>query len=229
LLNTINSFSGLSIIIPVGSNDSSWQELLNECTVFGSEIEIIISACQNQPDGFELPANIKWIKAPQGRASQLNAGTEKATGNILWFLHADTQFTADIIKVIRSYLDKSDNSMGYFRLKFANDGPRQTQLNAWAANIRSRFFGLPFGDQGFIMNKSLFNQLNGFDEAVLVGEDLDFVVRVQALGFPLQQLSSTLITSSRRYQQQGWLSTTIKHVYLTWTLTRQAKQRLAVG
>ena len=60
-------------------------------------------------------------------------------------------------------------------------------------------------------------------------KDLDFVVRVQALGRPLLQLSATLVTSSRRYQQQGWLSTTIKHVYLTWTLTRQAKQRLAVS
>lgn len=229
MLNTENSFSDLSIIIPVGPNDASWQDLLNQCAIFGTEIEVIICACQEQPEDFELPENIKWIKAPQGRASQLNGGAEKSTGNVLWFLHADTQFTAGITDAICSYLQKNDRGMGYFKLKFANDGPRQTQLNAWAANIRSGFFGLPFGDQGFIMSKSLFEQLNGFDEAISVGEDLDFVVRVRALGRPLLQLSATLVTSSRRYQQQGWLSTTIKHVYLTWTLTRQAKQRLAVS
>ena len=116
--------------------------------------------------------------------------------------------------------------MAYFRLKFAEDGPKQTRLNAWAANIRSRYFGLPFGDQGFIINKSVFERINGFDETVLVGEDLDFVVRLKALDIPLNELSAELITSARRYQQHGWLITSIRHIWLTWLLTRQAKRRL---
>lgn len=225
----MDDFSKLSIVIPVGPNDISWQGLLNELTVFGNEVEIIISACQPQIDNFTLPDNVKWIQSIKGRAQQLNNGAKKSTGEILWFVHADTRFTAAITEAIKLYFSHSKQQIGYFRLRFANDGPRQTQLNAWAANIRSRLFGLPFGDQGFIMHKTSFEQLNGFDEAVLIGEDLDFVVRAKATNIKIQEMPYQLITSSRRYQQFGWLSTSIKHVYLTWTLTRQAKQRLALN
>ena len=81
--------------------------------------------------------------------------------------------------------------------------------------------------KGFIISKSLFEQVHGFDETVTVGEDLDFVVRVQASGVLLQELPAELLTSARRYQQHGWLATTVRHIWLTWCLTRQAKRRLA--
>ena len=219
-------FDKLSIIIPVGPDDNAWQYLLKELTVFGNDVEIILSACQAQPKDFDLLDNVIWIHSAQGRARQLNAGITQASKSVIWFLHADTRFTEGVFEAIRSHIERVEPSMGYFRLKFANDGPEQTWLNAWAANIRSRYFDLPFGDQGFIINKSLLEQLNGFDENVSVGEDLDFVVRVKASGVILQELPSELITSARRYQQHGWLSTTIRHIYLTWRLTRQAKQRL---
>jgi len=223
---TMNVFSKLSIIIPVGPDDNAWQQLLKELNAFGGGIEIILSACQAQPKDFDLPDNVIWIHSAQGRARQLNSGARHASRSFVWFLHADTRFTAGVIEAMRGYIETGESSMGYFRLKFADDGPEQTWLNAWAANIRSRYFGLPFGDQGFIINKSLLEQLNGFDETVSVGEDLDFVVRVQANGISLQELPVELLTSARRYQQHGWLATTIRHIYLTWCLTRQAKRRL---
>jgi len=223
---TMSVFSKLSIVIPIGPGDNAWQELLKELMVLGKDIEIILSACQTQPKGFDLADNVIWIHSPQGRARQLNAGAAQASRPVIWFLHADTRFTASITEAVRSYMQSDELRLGYFRLKFANDGPEQTCLNAWAANIRSRYFGLPFGDQGFIMNISLLESLSGFDETVSVGEDLDFVVRVQASGVLLQELPAELLTSARRYQQHGWLATTVRHIWLTWRLTRQAKSRL---
>ena len=219
-------FDTLSIIIPIGPDDNAWQYLLKELKVFGNDVEIILSACQAQPKDFDLADKVICVHSAQGRARQLNAGITQASKSVIWFLHADTHFTEGVYEAIRSYIERDEPSMGYFRLKFANDGPAQIGLNAWAANIRSRYFDLPFGDQGFIFNKSLLEQLNGFDEDVSVGEDLDFVVRVKASGILLQELPAELITSARRYQQYGWFSTTIRHIYLTWCLTRQAKHRL---
>ena len=227
-LLTDQSFDNLSIVIPIGPDDKAWYDLLKELAVFGKDLEVILSACQTQPIDIDFPRNVIWLQSSQGRAHQLNAGAKQASRQLIWFLHADTHITSAVLQSIRSYIERSIQSMGYFRLKFANDGPVQTRLNAWAANIRSRYFGLPFGDQGFIINKTLFEQLNGFDETVSIGEDLDFVVRVQAMGIQLQELPAELITSSRRYQQHGWLSTTIRHVWLTWCLTRQAKKRRQV-
>jgi len=219
----------LSIVIPVGPGECAWHQLLIDLEIFGKEVEIIISACQGQIVDFELPENVQWIQAAQGRACQLNAGAKKTTGELIWFLHADTRLTMGVIEAVQQTIESDVQNMGYFRLKFADDGPRQTQMNAWAANIRSRFFGLPYGDQGFIMNKTVFEQLNGFDETISLGEDLDFVVRLRAAGISLQELPAELLSSSRRYQQHGWLSTTLRHLYLTLYLTCQAKRRLAVG
>ncbi|NOR70577.1 MAG: glycosyltransferase [Methylomarinum sp.] len=224
-MSTAN-FDKLSIVIPVGPDDNAWQHLLKELAVFGKDIQIILSACQAQSSAINLPDNALWIQSEQGRAKQLNAGAKQVTGDLIWFLHADTRFSLAVIDTIQSYIKSGEQSMAYFRLKFAEDGPKQTRLNAWAANIRSRYFGLPFGDQGFIINKSIFEHTNGFDETVSVGEDLDFVVRLKALDIPLKELSAELITSARRYQQHGWLLTSTRHIWLTWVLTRQAKHRL---
>ncbi|MBE0471420.1 MAG: glycosyltransferase family 2 protein [Methyloprofundus sp.] len=222
-------FDKLSVVIPIGPNDSAWHPLLKDLTVLGANIEIILAACQPPPENFNFPDQVTWLDAPQGRAKQLNAGAAQVSRPVVWFLHADTRITAGVPEVLASYMQSNEVNLGYFKLKFANDGPGQTQLNAWAANMRSRYFGLPFGDQGFILHKSLLESLKGFDETVIVGEDLDFVVRVKAKGIPLQALPVALISSARRYQQQGWLTTTLRHVWLTWRLTQQAKRRLVVS
>jgi len=225
----MNGFNAISIVIPVGQNDQSWRRLLKQLLLFGSEIEIILSACQKKPSDAVLAENVTWIQATQGRACQLNVGARKATRNILWFLHADTQFTKAISEVIKQELQTGIYGIGFFRLKFANDGPRKTYMNAWAANIRSRLFELPFGDQGLIMNKNIFETLRGFDDSLTLGEDLDFVIRAKAGNIALQEFPCELITSARRYKQHGWLSTTIRHIWLTWVLACQAKQRLVVN
>ena len=222
----MNKFNQLSIVIPVGPDERAWRHLLNELVVFGDNIEIILSACQAQPDDFELPGNTRWLQGAQGRACQLNAGAKEASKHFIWFLHADTRLTTGVVAVMHRYLQIDGRYLGYFRLRFACDGPVLTRLNAWAANWRSRWFRLPFGDQGFVVDRPLFEQLNGFDEAVGLGEDLDFVVRLRAAGFELLELPSELITSARRYRQHGWLATTIRHIRLTLRLTREARRRL---
>lgn len=225
----VTDFDKLSVIIPVGPDDNAWRHLLKELVVFGKSIQIILAVCQVRPLAFDLPDNVLWIQSDQGRAKQLNAGAKQATGDLLWFLHADTHFSTAINEAMLSYIQTGGQGMAYFRLKFAEDGPKTTRLNAWAANIRSRYLGLPFGDQGFLMNQSIFEQANGFNETVSVGEDLDFVVRLKALGIPLKELPAELITSARRYQQHGWLFTSIRHIWLTWLLTHQAKRRLVMS
>lgn len=222
----MTDFSKLSIVVPVGPNDEAWRQCLNELKVFGQEVEIILSACQSLPLDLQLPANAQWLHAKQGRAQQLNAGAERAAGEILWFVHADTRLNEAVVTEVRKFIADAGNSLGYFRLRFAGDGPWLTRVNAAAANIRSRLFDLPFGDQGFILSKTAFERLNGFDETVKPGEDLDFVVRVKASGVSLRELPAELITSARRYRHYGWLITTMRHVWLTWVLTRQAQKRL---
>lgn len=219
------TFADLSIVIPVGPDDHVWQALLDDLAVFGTTPEIILSACQEQPLDRVLPSNACWLKTNRGRAHQQNAGARQTSRGVVWFVHADTRLTAAVPGAIRHYLNQETQGLGYFRLRFAADGPGLTYLNAAAANFRSHCFALPFGDQGFIVRRSVFEQLGGFDESVRLGEDLDFVVRLRAAGRMIQELPAALITSARRYKQTGWLPATLRHLWLTWSLTRQARRR----
>lgn len=218
----------LSIVVPVGPGDPAWRNLLNDLTAFGSAVEIILSACRPWPDQTRPPENVRWISGEPGRARQLNVGAGQASRPFVWFLHADTRCSERLVDAVRHFIGIDADSLGYFKLRFADDGPALTRLNARSANLRSRLFGLPFGDQGFIIHRRVFHDLKGFDEAISLGEDLDFVVRAKASGVPLRELPGTLETSARRYRQQGWLTTTLRHLWLTWYLTRQAKRRLPV-
>ena len=99
--------------------------------------------------------------------------------------------------------------MYYFSLKF--DDGRILRLNSLGANLRSRLFSLPYGDQGYCLSKDLFIRIGGFPENVEYGEDLYFVLKTKKLGIPIINIPNYLITSSRKYLNNGWLITTLLH------------------
>ena len=107
-------------------------------------------------------------------------------------------------------LKKNDReSLYYFSLKF--DDGRILRLNSLGANLRSRLFSLPYGDQGFCLSKELFLRIGGFPENVKYGEDLYFVLKTKRLGIPIINIPNYLITSSRKNLNNGWFITTLLH------------------
>lgn len=209
----------LSVIIPVGPADPAWRELLGDLRALGDRAEIILVATQGEaPADFVaadhgLAAPCRWLEAPAGRARQQNAGAAAAAGATLWFLHADSRAPAAALAAALRHTGRE--ALGYFDLRFQNDGPRLARLNALGARIRSRWFGLPFGDQGLIMPRSVFERLGGFDERLTAGEDHAFVWAARRAGFPLAPVGAVLETSARRYAAHGWLRTTLRHARLT--------------
>jgi hypothetical protein len=120
--------------------------------------------------------------------------------------------------------------LGWFDLAFLEDGPRLVRLNAWGARLRSRVFGLPFGDQGLVLPAASFAALGGYDESVRYGEDHLLVWAAHAARLPVIPVGATLYTSARTYARNGWLLTTLCHWMLTlrqalpqwWRLRRRA-------
>ncbi len=216
----------VSVIIPLAENEDSWPTLLSQLNSKAQGLEIILVACEAKPEHLKLHNHIQWLVAEKGRAKQQNTGALLASRSFLWFLHADSQLDDQAIPQLLIFTQRLQPVCGYFQLAFADDGPLLTRLNAWAANLRSQWFKLPFGDQGFILSKRLFSSMGGFDESLNIGEDLDFIVRLQARSIPLQPLDARITTSARRYQRYGWLQTSIKHIFLTFSLSRQARRRL---
>lgn len=210
--------SEICLIIPVAAGDTSWRELTNQIP---RGWNTLIAAATARPA--DPPQNLLWLHLPPGRGRQLNAGASHAQTSWLWFVHADSRLEPRAFAELQAWCTSRRRGLGYFKLGFLSDGPRMTQLNALGANLRSRLFGLPYGDQGLCISAREFWQLGGFREDLVRGEDLDFVIRARNIGLHPERIPGRIRTSARRYREQGWWRTTWQHQLSAHRLIRQAK------
>ena len=211
----------LACIIPLGPNETLPLSLIN--TLHRHDVPIIVSATETSPPA--MPHHVLWIQGPAGRPQQLNRAIQHSSADWLWLVHSDCGFDIEAPPIIRAFCAAATwQSIGHGRLRFAGDGPAWVRLNAWGANLRSRWCKQPYGDQALCIHRRLWNRLVGFCEHLDRGEDLDFVIRARAVGAQCQRLPFTVTTSARRYQSRGWLKTTVEHQIRAWQLIRSAKQ-----
>lgn len=211
----------IACIIPLGSDEPVPAQLTDQLSQQG--MPVIISAARPEP--VQGPKNITWIEGLPGRGLQLNRAIESADAQWLWLLHADSLIPNSAAPEVRTFCAcASWQDIGYATLQFAKDGPRLTRLNQWGANLRSRWLGQPYGDQGLCVHKQLWRALGGFAEQLSRGEDLDWVIRARMLGAHPKRLPFTITTSARRYRASGWLKTTLDHQLKAWQLVRSAKR-----
>jgi hypothetical protein len=98
---------------------------------------------------------------------------------------------------------------GAFRLEIKSEDPRLRAISA-LANIRSRFAGLPYGDQGLFLNRLDFERIGGYRDIPLM-EDVDLIGRLKRIG-RIAIAPETMQTSARRWQDQGVIKTSIKNI-----------------
>jgi hypothetical protein len=214
----------LCIVVPCGPGECGWQALLPQLAMLPAASEVILSGVENSPgwpppvSAPGAPPTCRVLSGPAGRAAQQNRGAAAGRNRWLWFLHADSRLHPHSFGRIVA-LPEGD-AVAYFDLAF-HDGGAAMQLNRCGAYIRSRWLGMPFGDQGLLLPRALFERLGGFDERVGSGEDHALVWAARRAGVPLRALGLPLYTSARRYAEHGWLATTARHLRLTWQQARR--------
>ncbi len=140
----------------------------------------------------------------------MNEGARKTTSDYILFVHADSKIEDDTIENLINYIKaRNVDGLYYFSLKF--DNGKILRLNSIGANLRSLWFSLPYGDQGFCISRKLFMKTGGFPENVNYGEDLYFVLKLKKMGISILNNQNYIITSSRKYLNNGWLITTLQH------------------
>lgn len=212
-----------SFVVPVGPGDGSWQALLADLAKLPDGCEVLLVFAEGHRPDPAPPAAVRCIEAPAGRARQLNAGIAAAACGQVCLLHADSRLPPDSLARLLAFAP-GELDLGYFDLHF-HDGPWSMRLNAAGTWLRSRVFGLPFGDQGFCARRSLFDRLGGFDPGITLGEDHALVWKLRAAGGHLRPLRATLGTSARRYVEHGWWATTWRFMRLTLLQARQFRRR----
>ncbi len=146
-----------------------------------------------------------------GRASVMNYGAKKATGEILLFLHADCQLAETAFHSIRSILADSSIAAGAFHLSIDAPGVG-FRLIEWVANTRSRLTSLMYGDQAMFLRKEVFDRIGGFAEIPLM-EDIEISKRLMKQG-RITFVQTPVKASPRRWHQEGMLYTTVRDWYI---------------
>ena len=152
------------------------------------------------------------VEGPPGRGGQIARGVEAARADWLLILHADTHLGPGWTDAVWRHMDAGQNVAGYFRLAFRTEG-KLPKLVAAGANFRSRWFGLPYGDQGLLVPRCLLVAVGGVPEVPLM-EDVILARRLRGLKRPL---NAEARTSAERYETDGWARRIARNL---WTLAR---------
>ncbi len=218
----------LAIVVPLAPGEQAWRGLLPSLLASTESDVVVVHTPDARPE--DLPDDerrVLRIASRQGRAVQLNAGAAATKAPWLWFLHADSRLSTASSEGLARFLATAPTGIGYFDLRFLDDGPGLVRINEWGARLRSRWLGLPFGDQGFLMRRETFQALGGFDEGLAGGEDHALVWRARRSGVPIRPVCADLWTSARKYHRKGWLGTTLSHLGATVAQARMFSRREA--
>jgi GT2 family glycosyltransferase len=161
-----------------------------------------------------LPPDIEILLARGGtRASSMNHAAARARGRNLWFIHADTQLPPGTCARLLAALETEGDALRYFDLRFDQGGAMY--MTALGVRFRSQILGMPFGDQALCLAAASFRALGGYDESLPSGEDHHLVWRARQAGIPLRSVGASVVTSARKYREQGWWHTTLVHLRMT--------------
>ena len=199
----------LTLVVPVLNEAACIREALTALAPLRTRgHEVIVVDGGSTDDTVELAAPLcnQVVRAPRGRALQMNAGARVASGEALVFLHADTRLPERADDEIALALAQA--SWGRFDVRIASPRPL-LRLVARAMNLRSRLSGIATGDQAIFVRRQAFP---GFPEIPLM-EDIAFSRRMKRRGRPAC-LRACVTTSARRWEARG----VVRTILLMWRL-----------
>jgi len=142
-----------------------------------------------------------YVGTRAGRGHQLHAGALRASGDVLWFLHADAEPPEDGVTLIRAR-HLSGAAGGFFTFRFAGEATWYKHLLARMINWRTRF-GTPYGDQGLFASRATYDAVGGFADTPLF-EEVPLVRALRRHG-RFTRVAANIGVSPRRWERDGWL------------------------
>lgn len=139
-----------------------------------------------------------WVSGPASRGGQLGRGVAASEGVYLLLLHADTHLSEGWSDTVSRAIEAGQ--AGYGHLAFRSRRPGARMVAGWA-NLRSRFFGLPYGDQALLISRAALEAAGGVPDQPLM-EDVELARRLRGQLTPLDMVAAT---SFERYERGGVL------------------------
>jgi rSAM/selenodomain-associated transferase 2 len=209
----------LSIIIPTRRLDAPLAARIGSALAPLHDVEILVvepddvAASPQRPQRAEpsrpgpgaaltasAAAPIRLLRAARGRGTQCNAGAKAATGEMLLFLHDDTELPDDAVAHIDRAFADARNGAACFRLRFNRT---HWLLGLYAACSRFESVFTTFGDQGLVFRRQVFDDLGGFPDWPLF-EDVELARRARQRS-RIVKLPTAVLTSAVRFERNGML------------------------
>jgi rSAM/selenodomain-associated transferase 2 len=198
----------ISIITPILNEKDNIEPFFNHLGTLEGDFELIMvdgGSTDGTLDEIEksreyFSNEFKVLKTSPGRARQMNMGADAAEGDILLFLHVDSQIAHDSIPLIEKEINDGHIIGGGFTHSFSEPDSFLRFASAFG-NARTRATQIFFGDFGIFIRKDIFVEMGGYDEIPFL-EDVEFCKKAKKHG-KLGQIDRLIITSPRRYHAKG--------------------------
>ena len=191
----------ISIVVPALNEERRIEAALRALSDAGDWHEVIVvdgGSDDRTPELARAAPGVRALVSPRGRARQMNCGARAATGEVLLFLHSDVALPADARARIAAALADPAVVAGAFRTWTVAD-----ERVSWLApllhlgDLRSRYSGLPYGDQALFVRAGTFRQVGGFPDLPLM-EDLELSRRLRRVG-RIRIVPARVRVSGRRF------------------------------
>lgn len=204
----------ISIVVPVvneAASIASCLEPLQPAREHGHEVIVVDGGSTDGTPSLAAPLADRVLESRRGRALQMNTGARAASGDVLWFLHADTRASAAAVTAVVEACRGGRRTWGRFDVRLDAPGPAFRIIET-TMNLRSRWTGIATGDQGIFVARRLFDSVGGYTELPLM-EDIALSRALRDRTPPIC-LRQRLHASARRWLDNGVWRT----VWLMWQL-----------
>lgn len=204
----------ISVVLPVLNEETVLEGTLQSLAHWraaGHEVIVADGGSSDATPAIARRLADRVVQAPRGRARQMNAGAEAASGDVLLFLHADTLLAPGADRALLEGLESHQCRWGHFDVRLSGTHPLLRMVE-YLMNLRSRLTGIATGDQAIFVARELFREAGGYPDIPLM-EDVELSSRLKRRGPPLC-LRERVVSSSRRWESRGILLT----IFLMWTL-----------
>lgn len=180
------------------------------------EVIIVDGGSTDRTEALADASGARFVRAERGRGAQLAAGAATARHPWLLFLHADTVLDEGWHREAQAHIAEAEKyhegaRAAAFRFALDDRGWRPRLVESGVA-LRSRLFALPYGDQGLLISRRLYDAVGGYRELPLF-EDVDLVRRLGRRR--LRLLDARATTSAARYRRDGYMARTLRNWWCT--------------
>lgn len=202
----------VSIIIPTYNEEKTIERLMETLEPLRGRCEILFVDGGSTDRTLEI-LNDRYpiLHSAKGRAKQMNCGAENSTGDVLFFLHCDSEVPQTALEEIEAVM--KEYRAGCFGIAF----------HSWhffmftcrvISNHRVKDRKVMFGDQGIFIERELFFEIGMFPDMPIL-EDYQFSLTLKEKNVKLGMAKHRIYTSDRRFE-----GNTIRKLKVMWRMNR---------